>query len=191
MASHCIESQTLCTLRYRVHGPIHPKPRSLFVWFCTFLMVIFTFAPLLICCYIKKTYPFVNSTSILPCIVQYDQVFFRNSNYILYIVLHCNKRLSIFPSPTWMSPTKASDIFKLFPARESRLVTSRLESGKSLTFFTVYILLINTVGSAVLVFVESSFQGSSFNEKLMRTGVEGRGEGYCLVSSDRPNSLTR
>jgi hypothetical protein len=64
-------------------------------------------------------------------------------------------------------------------------VTSRLETGKSLTFFTVYILLINTVGSAVPflsnpVFV-TVFKGLvlTFNEKLMRSGV-GEGGGRIL-----------
>ncbi len=60
-------------------------------------------------------------------------------------LLHRKKRFTSFPSPAGMSPTKLplgrnnSVMTSLFPPRESLVVTSRLETGNSRTFFfTVY-----------------------------------------------------
>jgi hypothetical protein len=65
--------------------------------------------------------------------------------YILY-VLHRKKRFTSFPSPAGMSLTKLrlgrnnSVMTLLFPPRESLVVTSRLGTGKSQTFFYGVIL---------------------------------------------------
>ncbi len=59
--------------------------------------------------------------------------------------LHRNKRFTSFPSPAGMSLTKLpldwnnSVMTSLLPHRESLVVTSRLGTGNSRTFFTVYI----------------------------------------------------
>ncbi len=62
--------------------------------------------------------------------------------------LHRKKRFTSFPSPAGMSLTKLplgrnySVITSLFPPRESLVVTSRLGTGNSRTFFcTVYCFL--------------------------------------------------
>jgi hypothetical protein len=60
------------------------------------------------------------------------------------LVLHRKKRFTSFPSPDGMSLTKLplgrnnSVMTSLFPPRESLVVTSRLGTGNSRTFFTVY-----------------------------------------------------
>ncbi len=58
-----------------------------------------------------------------------------------YKMTHCKKRLAVFPSFAAVSPTKLSLAgYKLIITGQGRvwLVTSRLGTGKSLTFFTVY-----------------------------------------------------
>ncbi len=62
-------------------------------------------------------------------------------------IVHCKKNLSYFPSPAGMSLTKTLPGRELLnyslPGRDW-LVTSRLGTGKTITFFTVYsIFLIN------------------------------------------------
>jgi hypothetical protein len=59
--------------------------------------------------------------------------------------LHRNKRFTFSPSPAEMSLTKLllgrnnSVMTSLFPPRGSLVVTSRLGTGNSRTFFTVYV----------------------------------------------------
>jgi hypothetical protein len=55
--------------------------------------------------------------------------------------IHCKQRLSIFQSPAGMSLAKLDYLIKFNYARLGRvwLVTSRLWTGKSTTFFTVFI----------------------------------------------------
>jgi hypothetical protein len=65
------------------------------------------------------------------------QVRYTNDMY----TLHRKKRFTSFPSPAGMSLTKLplgrnnSVMTSLFPPRESLVVTSRLETGNSRTFF--------------------------------------------------------
>ncbi len=49
-------------------------------------------------------------------------------------IVHCKKGLTIFPSPAGMSLTKLSLAGNFRPGRVW-LMTSRLETGKSLTFY--------------------------------------------------------
>jgi hypothetical protein len=62
----------------------------------------------------------------------------KNSQYVM---LHRKKRFTSFPSPDGMSQTKLplgknnSVMTSLFPPRESLVVTSRLGTGNSPTFF--------------------------------------------------------
>ncbi len=64
--------------------------------------------------------------------------------YVQVYILHREKRVTSFPSPAGMSLTKLplgrnnSVMTSLFPPRESLVVTSRLGTGNSRTFFTVY-----------------------------------------------------
>ncbi len=59
----------------------------------------------------------------------------------LHSLVHCKKRLAIFPTPAMMSLTKISLAGNnhIFPSQGefAWLVTSWLGTGKSLTFFTV------------------------------------------------------
>ncbi len=61
--------------------------------------------------------------------------------FLASLLLHCKKRFMKFPSPAGMSLTKLplgrnnSVMTSLFPPRESLVVTSRLGTGNSRTFF--------------------------------------------------------
>jgi hypothetical protein len=60
-------------------------------------------------------------------------------------MMHCKKRLAVFPSPAWMSLSKlALARNNLINSRLERvwLVTSRLGTGKPLIFFTVSLMSI-------------------------------------------------
>ncbi len=62
--------------------------------------------------------------------------------------LHCKKRLAIFMPPAGMSLTKlslAGNNFIYFQPGRARLATSRLGTGKSITFFTLYCILFSLV----------------------------------------------
>ncbi len=72
----------------------------------------------------------------------------NNEKYIAN--LHCKKRLLIFPPPARTSLTKLSLASNNFiNSRPGRvwLVTSRLGTGKLLTFFTLYVFDIGVQGS--------------------------------------------
>ncbi len=65
----------------------------------------------------------------------------RPRSQFLHSCIHCKKRFTSFPSPAGMSLTKLllsrnnSVMTSLFPPRESLVVTSRLGTGNSRTFF--------------------------------------------------------
>ncbi len=91
--------------------------------------------------------------------------FFGNGNSWTLLVVHRKKRFTSFPSPAGMSLTKLrlgrnnSVMTSLFPPRESLVVTSRLGTGNSRTFFygVGYLFCLSDVfvgGSCLLLVVD-------------------------------------
>jgi hypothetical protein len=70
-----------------------------------------------------------------------------SSDAVTELVLHRKKRFTSFPAPAGMSLTKLplggnnSVMTSLFPPRDSLVVTSRLGTGNSRSFFTVYVVV--------------------------------------------------
>ncbi len=61
-----------------------------------------------------------------------------NGQIMVFLALHCKKRLTICPSPAGISLTKLSlGIVKLFLARERLVSDIPAGDGKLITFFTV------------------------------------------------------
>ncbi len=86
--------------------------------------------------------------------------------------LHCKKRLAIFSSPAWISLTKLCREWLYYsPPGKVCLVTFRLGTGKSLFFFTVY-LIFSLLNSDILSYALFNFKFRYFSPTLIEEEEE-------------------
>ncbi len=80
-----------------------------------------------------------------------------SDKYASRLSIHCKKRFMSFPSPAGMSLTKLplgrnnSVMTSLFPPRESLVVTSRLGTGNSRTFFYGVLWCFSSLGYCQII----------------------------------------
>ncbi len=142
----------------------------------------------------KKTYPSVDPTSIiLSCHVLYSMIKYSFGIQIIYCTLYYTVikgyRFSR-PQPGCHQPRPV--IIKLFPARESSVSDIPSRDRKIMYLFSQCTFFWYILSAELFLFLSNHVFVTVFKGLvLMKNWWEVGGGGYCLVSSDRPNSLTR